>query len=114
MNEKVGRRVKEVKVVSIPELYNVMKPFEKDESILPVQTKTLQYLKKFSKIDGETAEKIKRRLLEIEEIDEEKAVQIVNILPKTQEEIKEIFHEKIIIGELASKILTVLREEGAI
>jgi len=52
--------------------------------------------------------------MEIEEIDPEKAAQIINILPKSPEEIKEIFHEKIIVGELASKILEILKEEDVI
>jgi len=49
MSEKVGRRIKEVEAISIPELYKVMKPLENDESILPVQSRTVQYLKKFTK-----------------------------------------------------------------
>ena len=57
---------------------------------------------------------MKRKLIEIEEVDEEKAVQIINILPRSVEEIKEIFHEKVIIRELAEKILTILKEEGLI
>jgi DNA-directed RNA polymerase subunit F len=91
-----------------------MKDLEGREEILPVQSRTIQYLKKFAKVDSEVAMRIKKRLLEIEEIDEEKAVQIINILPRTQEEIKEIFHEKIIVGELATKILSILKEEGVI
>jgi len=114
MSEKVGRRIKEVEAISIPELYKVMKPLENDESILPVQSRTVQYLKKFTKLEPEKAEKIKNKLMEIEGIDPEKAAQIINILPKSPEEIKEIFHEKIIVGELASKILAILKEEGVI
>ena len=114
MSEKVGRRIKEVKAISIPELYEIMKKIENDENILPVQSRTIQYLKKFSKIDAEKAIKLKEKLMEVDEVDEEKAVQIINILPKTQEEIKEIFHEKVIVGELSKKILAILKEEEVI
>jgi len=114
MSEKVGRRIIKTEAISIPELYSKMRRLEGREELLPVQSRTIQYLKKFAKIDPEIALRVKKRLLEIEEIDEEKAVQIINVLPKTQEEIKEIFHEKIIVGELASKILSILKEEGVI
>jgi len=114
MSEKVGRRIIETEAISIPELYGKMMGLEGREELLSVQSRTIQYLKKFAKMDSEIALRVKKRLLEIEEIDEEKAVQIINVLPKTQEEIKEIFHGKIIVGELASKILSILKEEGVI
>jgi len=112
--EEIGRKIKEKKPISIPELFSEMKTLNEDQDLLPIQSRTLQYLKKFSKIEREKAAKIKEKLLKIEEIDEEKAVQIINIIPRTPEEIKEIFHEKVIIGELAEKILSILREEGVI
>ena len=114
MSEEIGRQIKNIEAISIPELYNAMKDLEDLEGILPIQKRTLEYLKKFKKLDFKKAIQVKRRLMEIDEVDEEKAVQIINILPRSIEEIKEIFHEKVIIKELAEKILSVLRDEGLI
>ena len=114
MSEEIGRQIKNIEAISIPELYDVMKDLEGREGILPIQKRTLEYLKKFKKLDIEKTVKVKRKLMEIEGVDEKKAVQIINILPRSVEEIKEIFHEKVIIRELAEKILTILKEEGLI
>jgi len=114
MSEEIGRQIKNIEAISIPELYDVMKDLEEMEEALPIQKRTLEYLKKFKKLNLEKAVEVKRKLMEIEEVDEEKAVQIINILPRSVEEIKEIFHEKVIIKELAEKILSILKEEGLI
>ena len=99
MSEEVGRQIKEREAISIPELYEVMKNLEENENILPIQKRTIDYLKKFKKMDFEKAIRIKKKLIEIPEVNEEKAVQIINILPSTPDEIKGVFHEKIIIKE---------------
>jgi len=48
----------------------------------------LDYAAKFSKIDAEKAEKLLAELKEMELLDEEEAVQIVNCMPKSIEELR--------------------------
>ena len=96
--------------LSIPEMKKALEDIKKmgDEEITSIQKRTIEYVDKFSKIDYETAVKLKKRLIEELNIEEEKAVQIINIMPRTISEIREIFHERIIIGELGKRILEIL------
>lgn len=99
--------------VSIPELkkrIESMKSLEEEE-LNTIQKKMIEYVDKFSKVTPEKAIKLKKRLVEELELNEEKAVQIINIMPKTPEEVKEIFYEKVILGDLAQKILEIIWEE---
>ncbi len=115
MSEEVGRKVLGEEPISIPELKEVLDSLDiPEEELPPIVIKVKEYVNKFSKVDPEKAKILKKKLMELEEVDEEKAVQIINILPKTPEEIKEIFHEKVILGDLPEKILKILKEEGVI
>jgi DNA-directed RNA polymerase subunit F len=68
----------------------------------------IDYVEKFSKLPPSKAKRLKKKLMKEVDIDEEKAVQIINIMPKTPEEVREIFHERVIIGDLANKILEII------
>lgn len=104
------KKILEKEALSIPELDKALKHLkEVDESSLnPVQRRTLEYILKFSKIDSEKAALLKQRLIDELGITEEEAVQIINLMPKTIDEVKEIFYQKIILGDLANKILKIL------
>ncbi len=115
MSEEVGRKILKEEPISIPEMKEVLDNLDfPEEEIPPIVSKVREYVNKFSKISPEKAKILKKKLVEIEGVDEEKAVQIINILPKTPEEIKEIFHERVILGDLPQKILSVLKEEKVI
>ena len=115
MSEEVGRKVLKAEPISIPEMKEILDNIDlPEEELPPIVLKVREYVNKFSKLSPEKAKILKKKLVEIEGVDEEKAVQIINILPKTPEEIKEIFHEKIILGDLPQKILDILKEEGVI
>ena len=115
MSEEVGRKVLKEEPISIPEMKEVLDSIDvPEEALPPIVVKVKEYVNKFSKVPPEKAKKLKKKLMELDEVTEEKAVQIINILPKTPEEIKEIFHEKVILGDLPQKILNILKEEGVI
>ncbi len=107
------KKILSKEALSLPEMKKALEDLMSlsDEELNTIQKKALDYVSKFSKIDYEKAIKIKKRLIEELGIDEEKAVQIINIMPKTIDEVKEIFHERIIIGELSKKILDILWSE---
>lgn len=107
------KKILEKEALSIPELDKALKHLkEMDESMLnPVQRRTLEYVTKFSKVDADEAVKLKKRLMEELGISEEEAVQIINLMPKTVDEVKEIFYQKIILGDLATRILEILWEK---
>jgi len=59
-----------------------------EENLDQFQRRTLEYTRKFSKIDAEAAEEIIKRLVEEYELSEEEAVEIVNCMPKSIDELR--------------------------
>lgn len=58
------------------------------EPLDELQQKTLSYLNSFSKISGEKAKELVNKLIEEAKLDEDTAIQLVNILPTSREEIR--------------------------
>lgn len=104
------KKILEKEALSVPELDKALKHLKgvDETSLNPVQRRTLEYISKFSKVDPKKAVVLKRKLIKELEISEEEAVQIINLMPKTVDEVKEIFYQKIILGDLANKILEIL------
>lgn len=59
-----------------------------NEPLDELQQKTLSYLNSFSTISGEKARELVNRLTGEVKLEEEIAIQLVNILPKSREEIR--------------------------
>jgi DNA-directed RNA polymerase subunit F len=59
-----------------------------EENLDQFQRRTLDYASKFSKVDAETSEKLMEKLVEKFGIEEEEAIQVVNCMPKSVEELK--------------------------
>ncbi len=120
MSEEVGRKILEQKVISIPELKDELEKLgEVEHELFNIPRRVKEYLNKFSKVDPETARKIKPKLIEVlkEEFDEESAekyaVQIINILPRYPEEVRVILG-RAIAGEAEKKVIELLKNEGVI
>ena len=108
------KKILEKEALSIPELEKALRHLKNldEASLNSVQRKTLDYISKFSKVDPDKAAKLKRKLVEELDISEEEAAQIINLMPRTVDEVKEIFYQKIILGELANRILEILWGES--
>jgi DNA-directed RNA polymerase subunit F len=59
-----------------------------EENLDQLQRRTLDYVSKFSKVDAEVAERLVERLVKEFGLDEEEAVQVVNCLPITFDELR--------------------------
>lgn len=59
-----------------------------EENLDQFQRRTLDYASKFSKVDAEVSEKLMEKLLEKFGLEEEEAIQVVNCMPKSVEELK--------------------------
>lgn len=59
-----------------------------EENLDHLQRRTFDYTSKFSKVDAEVAEKLVEKLVKEFGLDEEEAVQIVNCMPKTVDELR--------------------------
>jgi len=59
-----------------------------EENLDQFQRRTLDYVKKFSKADPEKAEELLQVLVKKYEIDEAEAIQIINCMPETVDELR--------------------------
>jgi DNA-directed RNA polymerase subunit F len=59
-----------------------------EENLDQLQRRSLDYASKFSRVEPEKAEKLVRELMEKFELEEEEAVQLVNCMPESIEEIR--------------------------
>lgn len=77
-----------------------------------IQKRTLDYTMKFSKIDAQKAKELKEKLIKECSLSVEEAVELINIMPKTMEEIRSFSSgwKKILPSETVEKIIKILTE----
>jgi len=103
----VPKRIVEEKEVTIAEAKRVL---EEGGELNPFQQRTFDYLSKFSKIEASKAEELVKKLEQLE-IDRVDAIQIVNCVPSTVEELRVFFaasKKKIIRASKLEEILKLL------
>ncbi len=100
-------------VITLPEVKEYLEKVPL-ESMDQIQRWTLDYAKDFSKIDAEKARKIKARLVEECSLSEEEAAEIINIMPKTLEEVRAFTFgwKRLILTDTLEKIVNILNEKG--
>jgi DNA-directed RNA polymerase subunit F len=107
----MAEKGKQEKLLTLPEVKKILESID-ESSLDQFQRRTLNYLSKFSKIEPENAIKVVKKLVEEFEVTPEEAVQIVNCMPKTIEELR-IFlagGRKIIETERLEEMLRLLDE----
>lgn len=77
----------EEKKLALPQVKELLEALG-EENLDQFQRRTLDYVAKFSKVDPETAEKLLDKLVGVFGLEEDEAVQIVNCMPETIEELK--------------------------
>lgn len=102
------RRLIKIRPLTIPEVKAILESLG-EENMDQFQRRTLDYVTKMSYLDPKSAEKLFEEL-KAEGILEEEAVQIVNIMPKSIEELRAILSggRKIIETQALEKILSIL------
>ncbi len=73
--------------LTLPQVKKVLESVG-EENLDQLQRRTLDYVKKFSKVDPEKAEELLQKLIKEYEIDEAEAIQIINCLPETVDELR--------------------------
>ena len=97
--------------LTLPQVKKVLESVG-EENLDQLQRRTLEYVNKFSKIQPEKAEELLQTLIKEYEIDEAEAIQILNCLPETVDELR-IFlagGRKIIETAKLKAIVTLLNE----
>jgi DNA-directed RNA polymerase subunit F len=81
-----GKNIKE-KLLTISQVKRVLEELG-EENLDQFQRRVLDYVNKFAKIDAETAEELVEKLVKEFGLDEIEAVQIVNCMPASIEELR--------------------------
>jgi DNA-directed RNA polymerase subunit F len=105
-----GKNTTEEKL-SLPRVKKIMETMG-EENLDQLQRRTFDYVSKFSKLEAEDAEKLVKKLVAEFGLDELEAVQVVNCVPKSIEELR-IFlagGRKIIETSKLEAIVTLLNE----
>jgi DNA-directed RNA polymerase subunit F len=73
--------------LTLPQVKKVLESVG-EENLDQLQRRTLDYVHKFAKVDPEKAEELLQTLVKEYEIDEAEAIQIINCLPETVDELR--------------------------
>ncbi len=107
MSEKTPK-----KVLSIPEANQILQKLNVDKAD-QIQKRTLDYTSKFAKFTPEAVKKLRKDLMEDAGLTEEEAVEVINIAPKTLEELRAFTSgwRKLLPTETLEKILKILHSK---
>jgi DNA-directed RNA polymerase subunit F len=99
-------------IVTLPHVKEILESVKPDD-MDQIQRWTSDYVSKFAKVDSKKAQKMVRQLIEECELTEEEAVEIVNILPTSLEELRAFTFgwKKLILTETLEKMLGILKVE---
>ena len=97
-------------VITLPQVKKVLEAIKPDE-MDQIQRWTYDYVRKFAKTDSEVAEKMVKRLVEECELKPEEAIEIINIMPTSIEELRAFTYgwKKLILTETLEKMLNILK-----
>jgi len=110
----VGKRELSEKRLALPQVKEVLQAIG-EENLDQFQRRTLDYVNKFSKLDAKTAEKLLETLVKEFDLDEAEAVQVVNCMPETVDELRVFLAggRKIIETAKLEAIVSLLNESRA-
>ncbi len=99
------------KILTVPQVKKLLEELG-EENLDQFQRRTLDYASKFSKCDAETAEKLVEKLVKEFELEDAEAVQIVNCMPGSVEELRVFLGggRKIIEASKLEEIVKLLSE----
>ncbi len=111
----MGKRELSENRVTLPQVKKVLEDIG-EETLDQFQRRTLDYVNKFSKVDAQTAEKLLEKLVKEFDLDEAEAVQVVNCMPETVDELRVFLAggRKIIETAKLEAVISLLNESRAI
>jgi DNA-directed RNA polymerase subunit F len=100
------------KVLTIPEANQILQKINVEKAD-QIQKRTLDYTAKFSKATPEAIKKLKNELIGDAGLTEEESVEVINIMPKTVEELRTFTSgwRKLLPTETLEKILKILHSK---
>ena len=103
----------EKKLLTIPEANQILQKIDVEKAD-QIQKRTLDYTTKFAKAESDNAKKLRKQLEADCGLSEEEAVELVNIMPKSVEELRTFTSgwRKLLSTETLEKILKILRPKA--
>ncbi len=103
------RKILKIQPITIPQVKAILESLGK-ENLDQFQRRTLDYATKMSYLDPESAEKLLEELKNEGTLEEEEAIQIVNSMPRSIEELRTFLSSgrKVIETAKLEKILSIL------
>jgi DNA-directed RNA polymerase subunit F len=83
----MGKRELSENRLALPQVKKALEAIG-EENLDQFQRRTLDYVNKFSKVDAKAAEKLLEKLVKEFDLDEAEAVQVVNCMPETVDELR--------------------------
>jgi len=104
------RKIKRT-VISTPEAKEILEKIDVEKAD-QIQKRTLDYVSKFSKTEPEKARNMRERLIKDCSLTDEEATELINIMPKSVEEIRVFTSgwKKLLSTEVVEKIIKILSE----
>ena len=111
----MGKRELSENRLSLPQVKKVLEAIG-EENLDQFQRRTLDYVKKFSKVDAAKAKRLLKKLVKEFGLDEAEAVQVVNCMPETVDELRVFLAggRKIIETAKLEAIISLLNESRAV
>ena len=103
----------EKKLLTIPEANQILQKIDLEKAD-QIQKRTLDYTTKFAKAQADSAKKLRKDLETDCGLSEEEAVELVNIMPKSLEELRTFTSgwRKLLSTETLEKILKILHSKS--
>ena len=83
----MARKALRERMLTVPEVKKLLESIG-EENLDQFQRRSLDYAKKFSKVEEDKVEILVKTLMEQHGLDEEEAIQIINCMPQSIEEIR--------------------------
>lgn len=101
---------REKKLLTLSEAHQILEKIDVEKAD-QIQKRTLDYAGKFAKISAETAKKLRRQLETDCGLSTEEAVEVINIMPKSIEELRTFTAgwRKLLPTETLEKMLKILK-----
>lgn len=98
-------------IVTLPHVKEILESTKPDD-MDQIQRWTVDYVTKFAKADSKKAQKMVRQLVDQCDLTEEEAVEVVNIMPVSLEELRAFTFgwKKLILTETLDRMLNILKE----
>ncbi|HEY6756976.1 MAG TPA: RNA polymerase Rpb4 [Nitrososphaera sp.] len=99
-------------IVTLPQVKEILESVKPDD-MDQIQRWTADYVKKFAKVESQKAQMMTRQLVEQCDLTEEEAVEVVNIMPTSLEELRAFTFgwKKLILTDTLGKMLNILKTE---